>query len=169
MTTIREEQPADVPGVRQVNLLAFDRPAEANLVDLLRERRLFLISLVAEFKDRIIGHIAFTRVTLDPGPGNLAGAGLAPVAVLPEVQRQGVGALLIRAGLDLCRQKSMDYVVVLGHPDYYPRYGFQPARQFGIACPWPVPEDVFLAQELRPGALASIRATVRYLPEFDAV
>jgi putative acetyltransferase len=168
-TTIREERNEDIAAIREVNLAAFDRPAEANLVDRLRARNRLQVSLVAEFNGRVIGHIAFSPIVLDPGPQNLTGSGLAPMAVLPDFQQQGVGSLLIHAGLDRCRCKGIDYVVVLGHPDYYPRFGFHPAHSFGIACSWPVPEDVFLALELRPGALAGIHGTAQYEPEFNEV
>ena len=127
MITIRTEQQEDLAAIRCIHELAFGGNGEALLVDRLRARQKLLVSLVAEDAGRLLGHIAFSRVTLDsprsPGPG----AGLAPMAVLPEHQKQGIGSLLVREGLEQCRGIGMRWIVVLGHADYYPRFGFVPA------------------------------------------
>jgi putative acetyltransferase len=95
--------------------------------------------------------------------------GLAPLAVLPEFQRQGVGSQLVRAGLERCRDARLDYLVVLGHPEYYQRFGFRPASALQLRSEYPVPDDVFMALELRQGALGELPRLVRYRPEFAAV
>jgi putative acetyltransferase len=169
MITVREEQDGDAAGIRRVNELAFETPAEADLVDLLRERDKLLVSLVAVEDERVVGHIAFSNAIIEPEAPGLSGAGLGPMAVLPEVQRTGIGSQLVREGLDRCRRIGLSFVVVLGHPHYYPRFGFAPASRFEIRCTWTVPDEVFMAMELRPGALAGIRGLARYEPEFEDV
>jgi putative acetyltransferase len=88
------------------------------------------------------------------------------MAVLPELQNQGIGSRLVREGLDECRRIGCDVVVVVGHPEYYPRFGFVPASQKGLCCEYPVPDEVFMALELKPGALANQEGLLRYRPEF---
>jgi len=167
MTTIRPEDRGDADQVRLINQLAFGRPDEASLVDTLRETD-GALSLVAVVNDRIVGHILFTSVHIE---GQIAGpaVGLAPMAVLPERQRQGIGSMLVRAGLDACRSAGDTAVVVLGHPDFYPRFGFVPAVTRRLRCEWPVRPEVFMVMELRPGALTGAGGLVRYRPEFSAV
>ena len=168
MTTVRSERASDVQRIREVNQAAFETSAEASLVGLLRERGKLLVSLVAESDGEIVGHIAFSRVYLASNPG-LHGLGLGPTAVIPTHQRQGIGSQLVRAGLHRCAALGAQFVVVLGHPDYYPRFGFFPASQFRLSCSWPVPEGVFMATELISGALASAEGLVSYEPEFNDV
>jgi putative acetyltransferase len=165
---IRPEEPADAPGTRSVNLTAFKTSAEANLVDLLREQAQPNVSLVADDRGAIVGHILFTPVTLTDHP-ELRIIGLAPMAVVPAGQRQGIGSALVREGLDRCRQLGFGAVVVLGHAEYYPRFGFSPAARFGLACEYDVPEDVFMALELEPGFLSGKAGTIRYHPAFSSV
>ncbi|HKX31692.1 MAG TPA: N-acetyltransferase [Blastocatellia bacterium] len=166
MITIRAERAQDIAGISHVNQQAFQQTAEAELVDQLRVRGKLRISLVAESDDEIVGHIAFSQVQIDSG--NLAnGLGLGPLAVRPGLQKQGIGSRLVRAGLERCRELGFDYVVVLGHADYYPRFGFSPASRFGIRCIWPVPDEVFMALELRSGALREMSGLIAYEPEFD--
>lgn len=165
---VRSETPGDLAAVHAVNAAAFGREAEAELVDALRARVPSAISLVADEGGRVVGHILFTPVTLE-GRADLAIAGLAPMAVAPEMQRRGVGAALIRAGLERCAAAGFDAVVVLGHPDYYPRHGFVPASRFGIASEYDAPDEAFMALELRAGALAGAAGTVRYHDAFAAV
>ena len=167
MTSVRLEEPGDVDAIHETNELAFGTPLEASLVDALRASPDYL-SLVATLDEQIVGHILFTPVTLEP-PVDVRIAGLAPMAVRPEHQRTGVGGQLIRAGLDECRARGYAAVVVLGHPEYYPRFGFVPAHTFGLSCEFPSPPEAFMAIELDVGALAGITGMVRYRSEFSAV
>jgi putative acetyltransferase len=161
---VRFEQAGDEPAIRETNELAFGGPLEARLVDALRGSADYL-SLVATIEDRVVGHILFTPVAIEP-PADRRIAGLAPMAVRPEHQRSGIGGQLIRAGLEACRRAGYSAVVVLGHPDYYPRFGFVPAHTFGLTCEFPSPPEAFMALELERDALSGLRGMVRYLPEF---
>jgi len=167
---IRAEEERDRAAVHALNAAAFETRAEADLVDALREKAEPFLSLVAEEEGddgaEIVGHILFTPVTV-AGHSEVKILGLAPMAVAPERQRRGIGSALVQAGLDRCRRRGFDAVVVLGHPDYYPRFGFVPATRFGLGCEWDVPEEAFLALELRAGALRGVAGTVRYHPAFD--
>lgn len=159
---IRAEAPADAPGVREVNAAAFGRDVEGRIVDALREQGALIASLVAIERERVVGHIAFSGATL-------AGseiAALGPMAVEPSRQRDGIGSALVRAGLDACRRLGHDVVVVLGHPAFYPRFGFVPARPLGVTCEYPVPDEVFMVAELSPGALRGRRGVARYAAPF---
>jgi putative acetyltransferase len=161
---IRPEHSGDLIAVRQVNERAFGRPAEADLVDALRGSD-GSISLVATTVGRVIGHIMFTPVTLDEA-ADVCVAGLAPMAVLPEHQRAGVGAHLIRAGLAACREQDYAAVVVVGHPEYYPRFGFVPANGYGLQCEFPVPPEAFMVTVLNAQVLPRLTGIVRYRAEF---
>ena len=163
---IRAEEHRDWAAIHAVNVSAFETPAEANLVDTLREHAQPLVSLVAEDKGAIVGHIMFSPVSL-PGHPALRIVGLAPMAVAPEHQRKGVGSALVRAGLDHCRQLGFGAVVVLGHPAYYPRFGFSSSARFGIGCEYDVPEEVFMVAELKDGFLGGASGTVKYHAAFS--
>lgn len=146
---IRPEQPADVDAIQRINTAAFETDAEARLVDALRSAADPFISLVAELDVTPVGHIVFSPATIE-GHANINLLGLAPMAVLPQHQRQGIGAALVRAGLEACRERNAHAVIVLGHPNYYPKFGFAPASQFGIACEYEAPDEAFLLQQLTP-------------------
>lgn len=161
---IRPERPSDRDAVYRVNEAAFGQPDEADLVDRLRERSSSYLGLVAEVDGVVIGHILFTPVTLDVGAADVRG--LAPMAVLPEHQRSGVGSALVRAGLAACAADGAEAVVVLGHPAYYPRFGFKPASAYGIACAYDVPDEAFMALERVEGALTDAAGVARYHPAF---
>lgn len=165
---IRAETDADHAAIHAVNAAAFPTAAEADLVDALRQQARPLISLVAEQDGAIVGHILFTPVTLD-SRADLRIMGLAPMAVAPDHQRSGIGSALIRAGLEQCRQLGYSAVVVLGHPEYYPRFGFVPSVRFHLRSEYDVPDEVFMVQELEPGALDGVSGTARYHPAFAGV
>ena len=167
--TLRPELPSDVPAIRRVNVAAFPSPAEANLVDALRTNGAATLSLVAERDGRIVGHILFSPVTVESPAGNFTAVGLAPMAVEPGLQRSGIGSALVRAGLDALRAAGHEVVVVLGHPGYYPRFGFVRASLHGIRWERDAPDDAFMALELAPGALRGRGGVVRYRPEFAGV
>jgi len=165
---IRTEDGADRDSVYALNTAAFETPAEAGLVDALRAKAQPMLSLVAEENNSVVGHIMFSPVTLSGHP-DLNAMGLAPMAVLPEYQRKGIGSALVRSGLERCREMGITAMVVLGHPEYYPRFGFVPSSRFGIACEYEVPEEVFMVLELEPEALADRTGTISYHPAFDEV
>ena len=172
----RPEAPGVVPAIHGLNAAAFDTDAEARLVDALRAAGRLTLSLVGETAEGLAAHIAFSPVTLTTAAGlEVAGVGLAPMAVLPALQRRGVGGRLVEAGLAHLRSGDHRFCVVLGHPDYYPRFGFRPASEFGVRWVRDVPDGVFMVQPLRPGGLdglggpAGAMSVVRYAPEFDGL
>ena len=165
---IRPERPGDPAGVRAVNAAAFPTSAEANLVDALRARARPLVSLVAQEGGVIVGHILFSPVTL-PGRPALALMGLASMAVARARQRAGIGSALVLAGLEACRRLPADAVVVLGHPEYYPRFGFAPGVRTGLGCEYDVPAAAFMVLELRPGALRGATGTIKYHAAFASL
>ena len=166
MTLIRPEQPDDLPWIHAVNTLAFGQADEAWLVDQLREDGDVLASLVAVGdEDEIDGHILFSRLHLlfDNGTEGNAAA-LAPVAVRPDRQRQGIGKELIRAGIAACRAQGLGAIVVLGHPEYYPKFGFSADLARELRSPFP--GDAFMAMELIPDMLRGKKGAVRYAKAF---
>ena len=165
---IRKERAEDIEGVRRVNVSAFDTAAEANLVDALRDQAQPTISLVADDHGEIVGHIMFSPVTLIGHP-DLKIMGLAPMAVLPEQQRKGIGTRLVLSGLEECEKLNFGAVVVLGYPEYYPRFGFVPSSRYGIDCEYEVPEDVFMVKELREGYLSGATGLITYHAAFSNV
>ncbi len=165
---VRREESRDRQAVRRIHESAFGQPAEANLVDALRESTAQTISFVAEIGGETVGHILFSDAALEPPDDGFRAMGLAPLAVLPSYQRQGVGSELVRRGLTECRTLGYNVVVVLGHVEYYPRFGFVPARTIGLTCEFTAPDDAFMALELSPGGLKHRTGVVRYRPEFSA-
>jgi len=165
---IRKETVADENAIHRLNASAFPKEDEANLVDTLRTTADFFLSLVAENDNAIVGHILFTEVVLDDHP-TLQLAGLAPMAVQAESQNKGIGSALIKAGLAACKEAGIGAVVVLGHPEYYPRFGFTPASRFGLSCAWDVPDEVFMAQELRTDHLRGATGQLAYHPAFNSL
>lgn len=165
---IRQENEGDELAIQAVNESAFETSEEARLVATLREQAQPLVSLVAEDGGEIIGHIMFSPVALD-GHHELNIMGLAPMAVIPERQRQGVGSALVREGLEECKKLGFGAVVVLGHADYYPRFGFVPSVQYGIKSEYDVPENVFMVLELRSGYLDGVTGTIKYHAAFGSV
>jgi putative acetyltransferase len=164
---IRSETAADYAAIHEVNVLAFGRDNEARLVEVIRASAEFIpeLSLVAVDGESVVGNILFSRVAIRARERVLPALALAPVAVRPQLQNRGVGSELVRRGLDACRRLKHRIVVVVGHPNYYPRFGFTSARAFGLEARYPDP--VFMAQELVPGALRGVRGTVEYSAAFS--
>jgi putative acetyltransferase len=169
MITIRVEAAEDVDAVWRVNEAAFGRAGEADLVDALRRRGAVILSLVAEQEGAVVGHILFSPVTISDGDKTVTAVGLGPMAVAPGYQGMGIGSQLVEAGIAWLREAGHRVVIVLGHPEYYPRFGFVLASRHGIRWENEVPEDVFMALALHPGGLAGVRGVVRYQPEFGGV
>jgi len=166
---IRAETLEDIDAVWHINEQAFGRPAEADLVNALRDAGALTLSLVADLEGQLVGHIAFSPMAIEQHPEPSKVIGLAPVAVLPDYQRQGIGYQLCRAGLDICKQEGWDIAIVLGHPDYYPRVGFERAAPHGIFCGFEVPEEAYMVMELQPGKLKLYKGKTAYHPAFEGV
>jgi len=168
----RHEQPQDADDVSAVNEQAFGRAAEGDLVEALRLAGKATLSMVAVDQGQLIGHILYSPVRLEHERGVFPVVGLAPMSVLPRFQRQGVGSALVKESLEACRQAGHEGVVVLGHPEYYPRFGFLPASRFGIESEFDVADEVFMALELRAGVFQGVlqggRGLARYGPEFSS-
>ncbi|MBL9134578.1 MAG: N-acetyltransferase [Verrucomicrobiales bacterium] len=164
---LRAERRRDVPVIHQVVQAAFGRAAEADLVDALRRGGGLALSAVATIDGRVIGHVAFSPVTIGAGNGSTPGLALAPAAVDPEFQGRGIGSRLIGWALDECRRQGHRLVVVLGHPRLYHRFGFRDAESCGILSPFPVPPEVFMVLELVQGAMRGCAGEVRYRPELS--
>lgn len=162
---IRPERSQDHAAIRIVNEQAFGGPAEAALVDLLRERDKVTISLVATSNEEIVGHILFSPLSMDPPHPGIQAIGLAPMAVLPDYQNKGIGSQLVNAGVQACRTNGCAFVVVLGHPNYYPRFGFQRASEFGLENEYGA-DEAFMVLELQPGTLSQVSGLAKYAPEF---
>jgi len=147
---IRPETEADRAAIRAVNEAAFGTAVEADVVEILRRKPIQSVSLVAAIDDVIMGHILFSPVSLTDCP-QLTLMGLGPMSVAPEHQRKGVGSALVREGLARCKRLACQAIVVLGHPEYYPCFGFVRASRYAIRCEYDVPEDVFMIVELEEG------------------
>lgn len=165
--SIRPEQPADHHAVDVLLRAAFGGPDEAALVvDLRAEPGAF--TLVAELDGVVAGMIAFSPVSSRTPVEGLLAMGLGPMAVVPDRQGRGVGSALVRAGIEACRQCGVGLIVVLGHADFYPRFGFQPANRAGLRCRWSrESDDHFMYLELAPGQAALVGGAIEYGPAFD--
>ena len=165
MVEIREEHPDDAAAIRAVNRRAFGQDQEGNIIDALRSNGAALLSLVATVNGRVAGHIMYSPLTV----GDVVGAALGPMAVLPEYQRQGIGSQLVREGIQRLEKSGCPFVVVVGHADYYPRFGFTPARASGITCECGVPDDAFMVLMLDRVKTGRVSGMARYRPEFSTV
>ncbi|MDD5311435.1 MAG: N-acetyltransferase [Dehalococcoidia bacterium] len=170
MPEIRPETQQDIDAIGEVTGQAFGQQVEVDLVNHLREHGRAVVSLVAEIDGRVVGHILFSPATVESDNPTFEVLCLAPVSVLPAYQRQGIGSQLIRAALEECRLLGHEVVVLVGHPEYYPRFGFVRANALGLECEFEAPDEAWMAIELRPGALAGRKGRVKFQPEFqDAV
>jgi len=169
LLVIRPEKPEDIESIRNINRQAFGQENESKLVDKLRDRGVLTISLVAVQDGEVVGHSAFSPVVVESETSGFTAIALAPMAVLPAHQQKGIGSQLVRAGLEECRRLGHEIVFLVGHPDYYPRFGFVPAKPKGVDCEFEVPEEAWMILELREGALAGRRGVVKFEPEFKEV
>jgi putative acetyltransferase len=167
MTAIRIERTQDVSQVRAVNEGAFGQPTEADLVDKLRESCEEYLLLVAE-DDEVVGQIVFTPAVVEGPERRIVGMGLAPLAVAPDRQRQGIGSALTRRGLEILRERGCPFVIVLGHPEYYPRFGFERASAYGLKCQWEgIPDEAFMVLILDAGVMEGVSGVAAYRDEFN--
>jgi len=165
--TIRHEKAEDRKQVNSVIEYAFKRDAEANLADRLRQNCISFLSMVADDNGTIVGHIMFTPVLIKNGQ-EAQGMGLAPMAVIPARQRQGIGTLLVESGLQILKEKGCPFVIVLGHPGYYPRFGFQPASGFNIRSQWEdVPDEAFMILVLDSSPMRNVSGFATFREEFN--
>ena len=165
---IRTESSKDIGDIRRLNGLVFSGPVEGSIVDAIRNRCPEALSLVAVEDDRIIGHIFFSPVSID-GVNGISTMGLGPMAVLPEYQRKGIGTALITRGVKELEKSGCAMIVVLGHEDYYPKFGFVSASQHDLKCQWEgIPDDAFMVKFLKKDKKGIISGTVRYMKEFDS-
>lgn len=171
MLTFTPETDDDISTIRSLVTAAFGRTSEAKLIEAIRASPNFIpeLSLIAAEDGNALGHILFSPIVIESHRGTVPSLALAPLAVMPLHQHQGIGTQLVQAGLSKCRELDHSIIVVLGEPHYYGRFGFQTASQFGIQAPFPVPEQVFMVLELKPGALMNVSGTVRYPAYFDEV
>jgi putative acetyltransferase len=165
----REEKPEDVAQIRKLNDLAFGETGEGQLVDTLRQREAIVLSMVAEDQSKILGHILFTTVTIrnDEDEEDFTALGIGPMAVLPDYQRKGIGSELMKAAIEKCRELDHEIVVVLGHPEFYPRFGFVTSAPLGIQWQYDAPEEAFMVLELYENALRGRCRVVSYREEFN--
>lgn len=169
---IRAEKKAESGTIYQLVALAFGQEDESRLIDLLRQDESFIpaLSLVAIDRDTIIGHILFTQVNIvDQAGQSHVSLALAPMAVLPNMQRKGIGGQLIRRGLEVAKELGYSSVIVLGHKDYYPKFGFEPAERWNIQTHYEVPSDYFMGLALVPGGLEGVSGMVQYSAPFSQI
>ena len=171
MIVIRPEKPEDFDIIYEINRRAFNGEIEARLIDKIRKSDNFIpeLSLVALKDNKIVGHILFSKVKIKSKNREKIVLALAPMAVLPEFQNQGIGHLLVNRGLEISKGLCYYIVVLVGHPDYYPRFGFTPARAKGleISFKMPIPDEAFMVCELEKNALERIKGIVELPPYFE--
>ncbi len=166
---IHREEPQDTAAIRLVNEQAFGGSGEANAIDQLRARGAATLSLVAVIDDRVVGHLFFSPATIESPDRSWPTLGLAPLSVLPDYQRQGIGTALMNAGLEECRQLGHERVIVLGHANYYPRFGFVRASRYGVRFEFEAPDEACMLLALQPGALDGVTGVAKYQPEWNGV
>lgn len=168
---IAEEQAGDIEAIHYVNVAAFEGGGEAKVVDQLRESCDDFISLAAKVNGKVVGHILFTPVRIiQHDDWSVLGMGLAPLAVLPEFQGVGIGSSLCKQGLQRIEAAGHPFVIVLGDPGYYSRFGFERASKHGITSSFEgVPDEAFMIKIFDPETMADVSGIAYYQPEFDAV
>ena len=166
---VREETPNDLGIIREINRQAFGGEAEVQLIDRLRADGDVVLSLVAQIDGEVVGHILFSKLESETTGGSIKAVALAPMAVSPEFQERGIGTAMIERGLALCRERGYNVVVVLGHPDYYPRFGFSREKAQALKSPYSELGEAYMALELVPGALEGVSGSVRYAKAFEGL
>lgn len=168
MIRIRKEKSSDIEAIKYVNDQAFKQPVEGNIVKKIRNTDSKILSLVAEVENQIAGHIFFSHAEIEGHPEINKGMGLAPMAVLPAYQKQGIGTMLINKGISILKNQNVPFIIVLGHPDYYPKFGFEKASEYGIRCQWAgVPDEAFMILILDKNKMKNIKGVAKYREEWD--
>lgn len=168
MIKIREERKADYDAIRIVNDQAFGTLVEGNIIEKLRKACQETFSLVAVLDERIVGHIFFSPVTIDNEEKQVIGMGLAPMAVLPELQNQGIGSLLVKEGLRRIKETDCPFIIVIGHIEYYPRFGFERASKYGLKCQWDgVPDEAVMILWFNQSMIDHVSGVAKYRDEFN--
>lgn len=167
MVTIREENKNDSIKIREINNIAFNQPQEGEVVDKIRKSDSKVLSLVAEIDDTIVGHIFYSDAIIESNDKKIYGMGLAPMAVLPSHQKQGIGKLLINESLKILKKKDVPFIIVLGHEDYYPKFGFEIASKYNVKCQWDgVPDEAFMIMLIDKGIMSKIQGVAKYRDEW---
>lgn len=168
MITVREENKSDLIAIKNVNDKAFGQPQEGNVIDKIRASDSRVLSMVAEIDKNVVGHIFYSTAEIAYDNEKIVGMGLAPLAVLPEYQRQGIGKRLINESISILRKRSVPFIIVLGHKDYYPKFGFEIASKYGIKCQWEnVPDEAFMILILDKEKMLNIHGVARYRDEWN--
>ena len=165
MIEIRTEESGDITAIRDVNRRAFGQQQEGNIVDALRANGAAILSLVAVLDGRVVGHIMYSPLIV----GSVVGAALGPMAVLPEEQSRGIGTRLVETGNERLARDPCPCIAVLGHPTFYPRFGFRPASTYRIRCEWDVPDEVFMVLVLDAAKMSGVTGTAQSRREFSTV
>ncbi|WP_394698656.1 GNAT family N-acetyltransferase [uncultured Draconibacterium sp.] len=168
MVTIRKENKKDFIAIKALNNKAFGQTEEGIIIDRIRNSDAETLSLVAEMDNKIVGHIFYSSAEIVWNNQVIKGMGLAPMAVLPGYQKQGIGKRLIHESLYLLIHKKLSFIIVLGHKDYYPKFGFETASKHGIKCQWNgVPDEVFMVMILDKEKMKGVKGTAKYCDEWD--
>lgn len=162
---ITEDRDEDVAAILAVNKRAFNQEHEGKIVDALRSNGAALLSLVATVDGQVVGHIMYSPITV----GDVTGAALGPMSVVSEHQGQGIGSKLVQTGNAKLKDAGWPFIIMLGHPNFYPRFGFKPASDFGIRCEWEVPDDVFMVLVLDEEKMRGVSGLAKYRHEFSTV
>jgi putative acetyltransferase len=164
---IRQEIEEDYKRVYEINEMAFGQENESKLIEKIRKGPNFVpeLSLVAEKDNTIVGHILFSKIKI-VGESEYETLMLAPLAVVPELQKQGIGGKLIKKGIENAIELGFESIIVVGHKDYYPKFGFQKASKWGIQSSIEVPDEAFMAIELTEKALENRAGVVQFPQEF---
>ena len=164
---VREEKEKDYKEIYEVNKLAFGQENESILVDKIRKGENFIpgLSLVAETGGKIAGHILFSKIKII-GSSVFETLILAPLAVIPAFQKKGIGSKLVKKGVFKAKELGFDSIIVVGHKEYYPRFGFEKASKWNLKCPFEVPDEAFMAIELAEKALEGKTGTIEFPDEF---
>ncbi|MBC35759.1 MAG: GNAT family N-acetyltransferase [Bacteroidetes bacterium] len=168
---LRSAKDTDYQSIYEINDLAFGQNSESNLIALLRQNKEFIseLSIVAEMDNELVGHILFSKISIKNEDKQFESLALAPMAVRPSFQNLGVGVKLVLYGITEAKRLGFTSLIVLGHEKYYPKFGFKSASLWKIKAPFDVPDSVFMALELKEGALKDVFGTVCYPKEFNMI